>query len=104
MNNRFFFTPGNVNDQDLGKIQKNLNAMRRGPVADIWNTVIALWKMATDPYANWGSRLLAIGALLYLVSPIDAIPDAIPFLGLTDDVAILTATAAKISSDLRKYL
>ena len=30
-----------------------------------------------------------VGALAYLISPIDAIPDAIPVVGYTDDVGVL---------------
>ncbi len=34
-------------------------------------------------------RLLVIGALAYIVSPLDFIPDVIPFLGEVDDVFLL---------------
>jgi len=34
-------------------------------------------------------RLLVIGALAYIVSPLDFIPDLIPFLGEVDDVYLL---------------
>lgn len=104
MNNHFFHTSGCINYQDFDFIGKNLNTMRKGPVADVWRTVLALWKKATEQSANWSTRLLAVGALLYLISPLDAIPDPTPFVGLDDDAAVLMATAAKISNDLRKYL
>ncbi|MBD3398070.1 DUF1232 domain-containing protein [Candidatus Micrarchaeota archaeon] len=93
-----------ANEGDVERIAKNLHAMRKGPVAKVWETVQALWALVKDPKAGWGSKSLAIAALVYLVSPIDAIPDIIPVLGLTDDAAVLIATAAKISKDLRPYL
>lgn len=34
-------------------------------------------------------RLLVIGALAYIVSPLDFIPDLVPFLGEVDDVFLL---------------
>lgn len=34
-------------------------------------------------------RLLVVGALAYIVSPLDFIPDIIPFLGQVDDVFLL---------------
>jgi len=34
-------------------------------------------------------KLLLVGLVLYIVSPIDFIPDMIPLLGITDDVALL---------------
>jgi uncharacterized membrane protein YkvA (DUF1232 family) len=49
------------------------------------------------------SKSIAIGALVYLVSPIDAIPDAIPFAGLLDDVGVIAAAVAKLAQELSKY-
>lgn len=43
------------------------------------------------------AKLLIYSALLYFVSPIDAIPDLLP-LGLTDDLAVLSATLATVST------
>jgi uncharacterized membrane protein YkvA (DUF1232 family) len=37
------------------------------------------------------ARLFAGAALLYLVMPLDMIPDLIPVLGLADDVTVFTA-------------
>ena len=39
-----------------------------------------------------------MGALAYFILPIDVIPDFIPFLGFTDDAAVL-ALAIKIVGD-----
>ena len=47
---------------------------------------------------------IAIAALVYLLSPVDAIPDPIPLVGLTDDVGVLTLAFAKLATDLKKYL
>jgi len=35
-----------------------------------------------------GDIILVVAALLYLISPIDAVPDFIPFAGWLDDVAV----------------
>ncbi len=48
------------------------------------------WKLFRDPSVNpWLKFGLPIIGLIYLVSPIDIIPDVIPVLGQMDDVAIL---------------
>ena len=44
------------------------------------------------------NKALIIGSLGYFISPIDLIPDYIPFLGLSDDVAFLMFTYYKINS------
>lgn len=45
---------------------------------------------------------LAVAAVLYVVSPLDIIPDFIPA-GLVDDVAIVTWAMAKINDELLRY-
>ena len=50
--------------------------------------------------------MMCLAALIYVVSPIDAIPDVIPFIGLSDDFVVLTALFAALSGmalDLGKY-
>jgi len=94
---------GNASEADIAKIAKNLDKMKKGPIAKIWDYVTSLWQMIKDPNAAWGSKALGIGALLYLVSPLDAIPDFVPFFGLTDDVGVITAVVTSLSIALSKY-
>ena len=41
-------------------------------------------------------KAIIIGALGYLISPLDAVPDAIPIVGLTDDLGVLAFVLGKI--------
>lgn len=43
------------------------------------------------------------GALLYVLSPIDLIPDFIPFVGYLDDAAVFAALLKYVRLDLQKY-
>lgn len=45
-------------------------------------------------------KAIIIGALGYLISPLDVIPDAIPIAGLGDDVAVLLYVLRKIKGNL----
>ena len=45
-------------------------------------------------------KAIIIGALGYLISPLDVIPDAIPIAVLGDDVAVLLYVLRKIKGDL----
>lgn len=42
-------------------------------------------------------------ALLYVLSPIDMIPDFIPVIGLVDDAAVLALCLSLIEKDIQKY-
>ena len=52
----------------------------------------------------WQTIILAVTALVYFVTPFDAIFDFIPLLGFADDVAILTAVLSSINHDLDKFI
>lgn len=49
-----------------------------------------LWRLARDPRVPWQAKAVAAGAVTYVVSPIDVIPDVIPVLGQFDDLLIVS--------------
>ena len=51
---------------------------------------------------NKSSIILALAGLIYVVSPIDFLPDFLP-LGFLDDITIITWAIAKIAGELSKY-
>jgi len=93
----------NANEKDVKKIDSKLGGMNKGKLAEVWDKVTLLWKLVKDPEAAWKSKALAIGALLYVISPIDAIPDFIPVFGLGDDVSVVLLAVASLANELNKY-
>ena len=51
--------------------------------------VLMLYFGLTDPQTPFYARIPAIISLIYLISPIDLIPDFIPFAGWLDDLVIV---------------
>ena len=49
-----------------------------------------LWRALRHPQSPAWLKLGVAGLVLYLISPIDLVPDFIPFLGAVDDVLIIT--------------
>lgn len=64
-------------------------------IKDYWNGVYR--KMP------WWVIAAVVFALLYVLNPIDLIPDIIPVLGLTDDAAVLALCLAMTEKDIHKY-
>lgn len=44
-----------------------------------------------------------VGALVYVLTPTDLMPDLIPMIGLVDDTAVLMWAVSKFGDELRKY-
>ena len=60
-----------------------------------------LWQFIRDPEVAWSRKAMVAGSLLYLVSPLDAVPDVIPAGGLLDDVAVILFVARVLAGPLK---
>jgi uncharacterized membrane protein YkvA (DUF1232 family) len=50
-----------------------------------------------------GNVVLIVAAILYFVTPIDLIPDAVPGAGLMDDATVLAFVLAKLDVELDRF-
>ncbi|SCX87391.1 Uncharacterized membrane protein YkvA, DUF1232 family [Nonlabens sp. Hel1_33_55] len=105
----------NTTTDDVDKVIK-----REGKISFIMSTVKVLKKyyklfdvmmMMIKDYRKgiytavpWFTIAAIGGALLYVLSPFDLIPDFIPGLGYLDDMTVMTIVVGWIDSDLHKYL
>ena len=89
--------------QDIPEIARQLGAMNRGPMVKIWDKVQVLWRFIRDPEVAWAKKATAVGSLVYLVSPLDAVPDFIPAAGLLDDVAVILFVVQMLAESLKSY-
>jgi len=82
----------------------------RGALLRVWGDLTALfrllgaWAKGRYTQAPWRTIVLAIGAVVYFVNPIDLIPDFIPAAGFVDDAAVLTLVFRAIRGDVEKFL
>ena len=100
--------------QDKGKLDRFLENLedKLKTIPGIGNKlseVATLASMVKDfasgdyPDIPAGTAVAALASLIYVVSPIDIIPDAIPGLGIIDDAAVIAVCTKLIESDLEDY-
>lgn len=51
----------------------------------------------------WSTLVKIVAALVYFVSPIDFIPDLLPILGFSDDIAIVLWVLSSCTVDIQKF-
>lgn len=83
-----------TNGEFLEKISK---IAKRAGAKLIYVALILYYTLQSDKVAI-KDKAIIIGALGYLISPLDVIPDAIPIVGLGDDLAVLLYVLNKIGN------
>lgn len=82
----------------------------RGPLGEVWSYLTALFRVfrayVGGAYKDipWGSIVLVTVAILYFVSPLDLLPDAVPGIGFVDDAAVIAFVVAQIKAELDNFL
>jgi uncharacterized membrane protein YkvA (DUF1232 family) len=66
-------------------------------------TLIKAYVVGDYRQIELGSLVKIIAAFVYFISPIDIIPDFLPFIGLSDDVALLVFIFKSIDDELVKF-
>ena len=56
--------------------------------------LFALYLAARHPQTPWYAKLVVAGFVAYAVTPVDLVPDAIPILGLIDDLIFVPLAIA----------
>ena len=65
--------------------------------------LIALYRYFVDPGVAWQKKVIIVAALVYFISPIDAIPDFIPLIGYLDDFGVIIAVTKFMQKELEPY-
>ena len=68
---------------------------------EVLEQALSMYYALQDPDTPVWARSIIIGALLYLISPVDAVPDFIPVVGLTDDIGVITGALATVAMPIK---
>ncbi|PPK85949.1 uncharacterized membrane protein YkvA (DUF1232 family) [Neolewinella xylanilytica] len=63
----------------------------------VYTALLLFYAYEREDTPNWAKRVV-LGALGYLLMPLDAVPDLTPVLGYTDDFAVLAAGLATVAA------
>jgi uncharacterized membrane protein YkvA (DUF1232 family) len=69
-------------------VEKISKIAKRAGAKLVYAALILFYTLQSDKVGA-KDKALIIGALGYMISPLDVVPDAIPIVGLTDDLAVL---------------
>ncbi len=81
-----------TNGEFLEKIAK---IAKRAGAKLVYIALVLYYTLQSDK-VSIKDKAIIVGALGYLISPLDVIPDAIPIVGLGDDLAVLLYVIGKI--------
>lgn len=93
----------NITAEDLkkaGKLKNNL-----GAVASKFGLLVRM--LQADKRGEFKiptmDKVKIIGAIIYVISTIDAVPDILPIIGFGDDIGVVAYVISKLGSLISKY-
>lgn len=78
-----------------GFIDKISRIAKRAGAKLVYAALVLYYTLQSDQ-VSLKDKTIIIGALGYLISPLDVIPDAVPIAGLTDDLTVLIYVVNKV--------
>ena len=80
-------------------VEKISRIAKRAGAKLVYAALILYYTLQSDRVSKTDKAII-IGALGYMISPLDVIPDAIPIAGLTDYFAVLMYVLKKVWTDI----
>ena len=82
-----------------GFLDKISRVAKRAGAKLVYEALILFYTLQSDK-VSVKDKAIIIGALGYLISPLDVVPDAIPIVGLSDDLSVLVYVLQKVWGDV----
>lgn len=104
----------NIGEEDVRKAVRSSGKIRGkvaggGPLRRFLEDVRVMCAMLRDYWRGeyrevpWWAISAVTFALLYVLNPLDIVPDMIPWVGLIDDAAVVAACLALVGEQLEAY-
>lgn len=102
-----------ITEKDIEKVHKKSKEIEdkftKGPLREFMDNAKLLLDVVSDYWSGkyrqipYFSIAAIVFTLLYVLSPVDLIPDFIPVIGLLDDAAVVSICLYLVLQDLREY-
>lgn len=96
-------------ENTLKEVNEKLNKLDFKPLTNMMSDIKTITSLVKD-FSSGRYRALPkrsiialMGALIYFLSPIDIIPDVLPFAGLIDDTFVMSLILKQFKTDLDVY-
>jgi uncharacterized membrane protein YkvA (DUF1232 family) len=91
--------------EKMNYVEENLweKLERVGKKISFAKDILALVRYMRDPIVSWHRKAIVVAALIYFISPVDAIPDIAPLVGYLDDLGVITAVLKFLGHELIPY-
>lgn len=92
-------------EDDIRYVEENLwsKLSSTGKKISFAKDIFALFNYMRDTFVPWYRKAIVVGALIYFITPIDAVPDLVPLFGYLDDLGVITAVLRFLGSELTPY-
>ena len=80
-------------------VEKISRIAKRAGAKLVYAALILYYTLQSDKISA-KDKAIIIGALGYMISPLDVVPDVIPIVGLSDDLAVLLYVLKKVWTDV----
>ena len=80
-------------------VEKISRVAKRAGSKLVYAALILYYTLQSDR-VSVKDKAIIVGALGYLISPLDVVPDAIPIVGLGDDLAVLVYVLKKVWTEI----
>ncbi len=74
---------------------------RQAGVKTVYTVLLLFYAFKRKDTPKWAKNII-IGLLGYFLAPIDAVPDLTPFIGLTDDLSLLSVGLVTVAGYINK--
>lgn len=83
-----------------GEFAEKISRVAKRAGAKMVYAALILFYTLQSKNVSTANKAIIIGALGYLISPLDVVPDAIPIVGLGDDLAVMLYVLKKVYTEV----